>query len=362
MARISQKEKIKAYLQCLIVKKNKSLFEVFLTGIFSILSGFYSLILLLRLRFYDWGLSPVYNSKLKVISVGNITVGGTGKTPLVALIAEFFLLKKQKVAIISRGYKAMGSLADEPLMLKKLFPDTNIIVNANRLIAIKNLEIQGNNEIVILDDAFQNCGIKKSLDIVCIDSLNPFGNGWVIPRGILRLPVAYLKRADIFILTHCEKKDKSSLQIIKQLCKYNSKALICKTRHVPEYFYDFYSDQPRNLEYISGKKIAIVCGIAQPDNFKIMLESLAADIGLKFYFPDHHNFSQVQIKNIISECNAQGITLLITTAKDEPRLKLILNPDQYAAQDLKILVLKIKISLEENEERFTDSLSSIFTA
>ncbi|MFH1061520.1 MAG: tetraacyldisaccharide 4'-kinase [Candidatus Omnitrophota bacterium] len=366
MAGLSKKEKIKKYLQCITVKKNKSVFEVFLTSMLFVLSSFYRFILILRLGFYDLGVFPVYNSRLKVISVGNITVGGTGKTPLVAMIAEFLLRKKQKVAIISRGYKAMntesGLVADEPLMLTKQLPDANIIINVNRLEAIKSLEAQGNKEVVILDDAFQNCGIKKSLDIVCINSLNPFGNNYLIPCGILRLPFAYLKRADIFVLTHCGKKDKNSAQIIEQLRKYNQNALICKTRHVPECFYDFYSDQTQSLESLKGKKIAIVCAIAQPDNFKIMLESLTADIGLKFYFPDHHNFSQTEIKNILAECDAQGISLLVTTAKDEPRLKLFFNQDQYAAQKLKILVLKIKISLEENEEGFIDRLSSIFAA
>ncbi|MBU1045279.1 MAG: tetraacyldisaccharide 4'-kinase [Candidatus Omnitrophica bacterium] len=366
MVGISKKEKLKEYLQRVTVEKNKTLLELFLTSILFIFSVVYKLILIIRLYFYQLGLFPVYKSCLKVISVGNITVGGTGKTPLVAMIAEFLLERKQKVAIISRGYKAMdselGLVADEPLMLTKQLPEANIIISRNRKQAIIDLEKNSEDNVVILDDAFQNCAIEKTLDIVCISCLNPFGNGHIIPRGIMRLPFAYLKRADIFVLTHCVNADIDISKTLDVLRRYNRNALICKTKHVPEFFYDFYSNEQQSLASIRDKKIAIVCGISQPDNFNNMLESLGATIGLRFYFPDHYNFSIEQIKNIFSDCLAKGIFLLVTTAKDEPRLKLVLNQEEFASFNLQILVLKIRINLEENEEGFAARLSSIFTA
>ncbi len=364
MAGISKKEKIKEYLQSITAKKNKSLLEGCFIGMLFILSVIYKAILRIRLSCYDQGFFPVYKSKLKVISVGNITVGGTGKTPLVAMIAEFLISKKQKVSIISRGYKAMNSeagFADEPMMLKKQIPEANVIIDKDRKQAIINQEENGSSDIIILDDAFQNCAIDKALDIVCISCLNPFGNKHIIPRGIMRLPFAYLKRADIFVLTHCFKSIDIS-NTVEVLKKYNHKALICKTKHIPEYFYDFYSNAQESLDFIQDKKIAIVCGISQPKNFSKMLESLNAEIGLKFCYQDHHNFDQDQMKNIIKQCEINNISLIVTTAKDEPRLKMVLNQDEFAELNLRILVLKIKIDLEENEEGFTNSLSSIFTA
>ena len=364
MAGISKKEKIKEYLQLITVKKNKSLLEVCFTGMLFVLAVIYGFILRLRLFCYDNGLLPVYKSRLKVISVGNITVGGTGKTPLVAMIAEFLISKKQSVSIISRGYKTINlepDFADEPMMLKKHLPNANVIIDKDRKQAIINLEKRSNSDIVILDDAFQNCAIDKVLDIVCISCLNPFGNDYIIPRGIMRLPFAYLKRADIFVLTHCS-ADLDILNIIEVLKQYNPKALICKTKHVSEYFYDLYSNKQENEDFIKNKKVAIVCGISQPENFKQMIVSLNAEIGLKFYFPDHHSFDQEQVKTIIKQCEINKISFIITTAKDEPRLKKVLEQDVFSKLALRILVLKIKINLEENEEGFTNRLSSVFAA
>ena len=365
MVGISKKEKIKDYLQFITVKNNKSLLEACFTGMLFILAVIYGAILRFRLFCYDHGLLPVYKSKLKIISVGNITVGGTGKTPLVAMIAQFLIRKKQKISIICRGYKSMDSkagFADEPMMLKKQIPEANVIIDKNRKQAIINHGENGGSDIIILDDAFQNCAIYKTLDIVCINCLNPFGNDYIIPRGIMRLPFVYLKRADIFVLTHCSDSNSDLQSIIGVLRKYNRKALICKTKHVPEYFYDFYSNQQRALDFIRNKKIAIVCGISQPENFSKMLVSLKADIALKFCYPDHHNFDKKQIKNIFKQCECNNIPLIITTAKDEPRLKMVLDYDNAFDIDLKILVLKIKIRLEENEEGFINNLSSIFAA
>ncbi|MBU1087227.1 MAG: tetraacyldisaccharide 4'-kinase [Candidatus Omnitrophica bacterium] len=365
MVGLSKKEKLNKYLQCITVKKNKTLLEVFLTSMLFVFSVVYKLILIIRLYFYQWGFFSVYKSGLKVISVGNITVGGTGKTPLVALIAEFLLKRKQKVTIISSGYKSMdselGLVADEPLMLTKQLPEANIIISKNRKQAIITLKKNSDDSVVILDDAFQNCAIEKKMDIVCVNCLNPFGNGYIIPRGIMRLPFSYLKRADIFILTHCSNPDSDISNTLDVLRKHNRNALICKSKHVPEFFYDFYSNEQQSLNSIRDKKIAIICGISHPDNFNNMLESLGAEISLKFYFPDHYNFRLEQIKDILSDCMSTGISLLVTTAKDEPRLKLVLKQDEFARFNLKILVLKIRIILEENEEGFAARLSSIFT-
>lgn len=326
------------------------------------LSLIYSGILILRLLVYRFGIKSVIRHDIKVISVGNITVGGTGKTPLVERIAEYLIEEKKRVAIISRGYKGVqgrhGFAADEPQMLKNRFPEAQVIINRDRPVALKLAQDEMGCEVAVLDDAFGNLKTGKDLDIVCVSCLNPFGFGYVLPRGLLRLPLCYLANAQIFMLTHTDQAPGKVEEIINKLRKYNKKAEIFKSSHVPEFLYNVINAQKRELSYVRDEKVALLCAIAQPELFNKTVQGLGARITENFYFEDHHAFTNEQMQSIIARCLALKVRSIITTAKDEPRIKAAMTDKQL---EVEILVLKIKLEVEKNEGRFLERVSALFT-
>ena len=363
MAGISEgyRKGIKEYLLLIITGKKRDV-QSRVVGIFLyFLSLLYSRILYLRLLFYRFGIMPVSRHGIKVISVGNITVGGTGKTPLVERIAEYLLQEKKRVAIISRGYKGIqgkqGVIADEPQMLKNRFPDVQVIINKDRDAALKLAQDEMGCEVAVLDDAFGNLKTGKDLDIVCIDCLNPFGFGYVLPRGLLRMPFCYLDNAQVFVLTHTDRAPGKVEEIISKLRKYNKKAEIFKSSHVPEYLYNINKSGKRELLFLRDEKVVLLCAIAKPKLFEKTVEGLGAQIAENFYFEDHHTFTNDELKSIIAKCLELKVRSIITTAKDEPRIKAVLKNKQ---PEVEILVLKIKLEVEKNEGRFLGRISALF--
>jgi tetraacyldisaccharide 4'-kinase len=368
MAGVSQKEKIKYFLHQIIERKDKNFLERILSFCFKAIARIYEILLNIRLYIYDHNFIRKYKPKVKVISVGNITVGGTGKTPLVALLAGIFIKANKKTAIISRGYKAMhtvhGVIADEPMMLKKQFPQAEVIISSDRLAALKNIENNMNFDVVILDDAFQNLKIKKTLDIVCIDSRDPFGNYCVLPGGIMRLSFNYLKNADVFILTHYNKIKSELDDLINKIKKYNNRAEILKACHKADDLDDFSSGKKLDLSYLKNKSVALVCAIANPQSFYDMIDKLGAKTDLKFGFSDHYVFSTEEIMEIFGKAKNNNTNIIVITSKDEPRLRYMLNDERLRAisKNFEILVFNIKLDLGDDEKRFDNILSSVYTA
>ncbi|MFH1093636.1 MAG: tetraacyldisaccharide 4'-kinase [Candidatus Omnitrophota bacterium] len=363
MAGISEgaRKGIKEYLLLIIAGKKRNVLILALGIVMDFLSLIYSGILHLRLIVYRSGILRTKRYAIKVISVGNITVGGTGKTPLVEMIVEYLLEQKKRVAIISRGYKGIQDsdefIADEPKMLKNRFPEAQIIINKDRQAGLKSAQDDMGCEVAVLDDAFGNLKTGKDLDIVCIDCLNPFGFGYVLPRGLLRLPLCYLRNAQVFMLTHTDQAPGKVKEIINKLRKYNKKAEIFQSRHAPEFLYDINSAQKREFPYIRDKKVALLCAIAQPELFEKTVASLGAQITENFYFEDHHAFTDEQMQSVMTRCMALKVRSIITTAKDEPRIKAVFKNKH---SEIEILVLKIKLEVEKNEGRFLARISALF--
>ncbi len=352
---------MKKYLLLIIAGKKKDAQSRVLGIFLYFLSLIYSGILTLRLLVYRLRIMPVSRHNIKVISVGNITVGGTGKTPLVERIVEYLLQEKKRVAIISRGYKGIqgkGVIADEPQMLKNRFPEAQVIINKDRLAALKLAQHEMGCEVAVLDDAFGNLKTGKDLDIVCIDCLNPFGFGYVLPRGLLRVPFCYLGNAQVFVLTHTDQAPGKVEEIINKLRTYNKKAEIFKSSHVPEFLYNINKAQKRELSFVRDEKVALLCAIAKPKLFEKTVKGLGAQIVENFYFEDHHAFTDVELKSVIARSLELKVRLIITTAKDEPRIKAVMRDKQPGVE---ILVLKIKLEVEKNERRFLERVSALFT-
>lgn len=302
----------------------------------------------------------------KVISVGNITLGGTGKTSLVEFIADYLKEHGRKAVILSRGYKRKTAksqsfnvtgveLGDEPYMLQKNLGNVAVIVDTDRRkAAVRAIEDYG-ADTVILDDGFQQWGIKKDLEIVTIDATEPFGNRHMIPRGILREPLSSLKRADIFVLTKTN-LNPDTLDVKGFLQGINPDALIVESAHKPCGFYEL-GKKARifSADALKGGGVTLFSGIGDPDSFDNLIGSLGIKVELSFKFPDHHRYSEKDIERIVSESRKKDVNTIITTEKDAARFL-----DLRSGAGLLFLVLRIELKITQNEERFLNRLLKLY--
>ncbi len=354
-----------SYIYNLATDKHKGLVAGIAKSFLYCLSLLYGLVV--KVLVFIYHLKP-YRLNCKVISVGNITLGGTGKTSLVALIAQYLKQKGHKVAILSRGYKrklttynlqltTYETMGDEPYMLKMNLGDVPVVVDTDRIRAAKLAIHNYGADTVILDDGLQQWPIKKDLEIVTIDATCPFGNRKLIPRGILREPLSSLKRADVFILT------KTNLNPDNQdtkdfLSSINPQSLIVESAHSPLGFYRLQErDEFLRLEALKGETVTLISGIADPDSFQNLIASLGIIIGLAFRFPDHYSYAQKDLEDIIRESQKKGIDTIITTEKDAVRL----SNSQLPTPNFQLLYLRVELKMTKDEQGFYNRLLRLYS-
>lgn len=328
-----------------------------------VLSFFYRL----AVKFLIWcyQLKP-YRAACIVVSVGNITVGGTGKTPLVELIAQSLQDRRHKVAIITRGYRrpsqskkasaaTFEAMGDEPYMLKRKLNDIPVIVDSDRIRAIRQAVSSG-CDTVVLDDGFQQWRIKKDLEIVTINAQNPFGNGKLIPRGIMRQPLSSLKKADIFVLTNVQAGvQKEELEV--SLRSVNPRAVVVEAEHEAVGFYRLQMYQEFiNPSRFANLPVALVCGIGNPDSFKQLIMEAGIPVSLNFTFPDHYRYRNSDLETIAAACKEDGIKTIITTEKDASRLGLL----PVEKQPFSVYVVRIALRIRSHEQEFFTRLHSLY--
>jgi len=280
------------YLYNLAIDKyNGKVSSIIKTALF-LLSLIYGL--MVRVLIFLFQIFPCHLN-CKVISIGNITLGGTGKTTSVEFITRYLKQQGHKVAILTRGYKRQKApyavrptryeiMGDEPYMLAKNLKDTPVIVDADRVRAARKAINNYAADTVILDDGFEQWKIKKDLEIVTVDAVNPFGNGHMIPRGILREPLSSLRRADIFLITKTN-LNSNTKELLDSLRKLNPSALIFESIHKPLGFYKIGSpDELFNIAALKGKNVALFSGIADPESFESLIKGLGLQVGLSFSF------------------------------------------------------------------------------
>lgn len=279
----------------------------------------------------------------KVISIGNITLGGTGKTPATIALAREAIKKGFNPCILTRGYrgKAKGlsfvsrgdkplldeyQAGDEALLMAEKLKGVPIVKGKNRyeagMFALNSLPLALCPNLFILDDGFQHWYLFRDMDIILIDSTNPFGNRKLFPLGSLREPVVGVRRADIIVLTKTDVNDFQNSKdkaLIREIERYNN-APIFFAQHKPSEFIKIAGDK-LSLDWAKDKEFFGFCGIGNPDSFRKTLLSL--DIQLKGFkiFKDHHRYSQYDIKKIIKQTKINGAQWIVTTEKDIMRLK-----------------------------------------
>ncbi len=333
-------------------KRQRNIITFFLR----IISFIYGLAIHLRLIAYKVGFLRTKSLPAYVVSIGNITAGGTGKTPFVAMLAEWADKNGFRAAIISRGYKGRQShdylvvsngkevlasvddAGDEPLLLAKKLSSVPVLISKKRYrigyLALREF----NSELLLLDDGYQHLSLNRDLNILLLDAKRQFGNGSLLPLGPLREPVEQIKRADLIIITKCT--DEHPGDDLVDFLKQNFPGR-------PIFLSGYYPDQiifplvgkAYEPDILSGKNVVAFAGLANPDDFLEMLKSIGAHIIHFKAFSDHHPFSKDEIEELASWKRRLDVDFLLTTEKDWVRI------DEKFGIDLDIGILTIKIGL-----------------
>jgi len=376
-----KKKAVDFYLACINNERGKvlSLFR----SLFFILSRFYYLAIKARWLIYRLGIVHEIRIPCTVISVGNITWGGTGKTPAVIMIAKLLGEMGKRVAVLSRGYRrrkkkdkkskiaivsngervilSSREAGDEPYLLSKNLPGVPIIVGKDRIESGKYAIERFASEIVVLDDGFQYWPLKKDLDIVTVDCSNPYGNGYLIPRGQLREPISHLSRADIFLLTRANLVSKEDLdRITDDLERLNPESIILESVHRPKYLESAFSGEKKGLDFIRDRRVVAFSSIGNPYSFEKTLEGLGAKIIKIFQFPDHHNYNRRDFREIEAICRSdleKGEAIAVTTEKDGVRLEGSISPEADRIH-WEIWVLKVELEIIRGKEEWLRKIES----
>ncbi len=349
------------------------------------LSRLYALAVQVRLFLYRKRLFRDYTLGCQVISVGNLTVGGTGKTPVVEILARALQQAGRRVAILSRGYKSVQrpllqrvldkitrrdqsrppriisdgqsllldseQAGDEPYMLASNLKEVIVLVDKDRVKSGRYAIEKFGADTLLLDDGFQYLALKSRLDIVLVDRTNPFGTNHLLPRGTLREPTTNLRRADTIFIT---KSNGSGCEDLKaQLRALNPRADIIECAHSPLYLEDVFTNERKPLGWLRDQTIGALSGIAMPDGFEETLHKLGATIVYAKRYADHHRFSQQEILNMINRSRKAGATAVITTQKDAVRFPLL------ERRDLPIYFLRVEIEILSGAQDFHDAVRRI---
>ena len=339
----------------------------------------------LRRFLYDVRLLRDSTLGIQVIAIGNLTVGGTGKTPVVEKFARELQNQGRKVAILSRGYRSKPppltkrlldrillrsdttpprvvsdgksllldseTSGDEPYMLASNLRDVVVLVDKDRVKSGRYAIEKFGCDTLLLDDGFQYWKLAgRRRDIVLIDCQAPFGNEFLLPRGTLREPPTHLLRAGTIFIT---KSDGKTGALRARIARLNPSAGIIECIHHPLYLEDVFTGEQVQLDYLKGRKVAAFSGIAQPESFENSLVALGAELVYSKRFADHHRFTQQEVLNAVNRSKKRQATAIITTQKDAVRFPKI------DRRDLPICFMRVEIKIVTGAKDFNDCVRQI---
>lgn len=316
-----------------------------------------------RNRRYDRGNASIRRLPRPVISIGNLTTGGTGKTPVVRFLAEGLRRRGLGVGILSRGYKsAPGTLGDEQRMLKSLLgdeqPRVEIEADPDRYAAgIRLLERAPSTAVLLLDDGFQHRRLHRDLDIVLLHASEPFGYGHVLPRGLLRERPAGLRRADVVIVTNSPFEPLAlDDALTPQIRQYNAECPIFRERHEPACFRDA-AGCCHPLTAIAARSAFCFSGLGSPGGFESAVGGLAGRLAGTQRFPDHHDYTADDLRRVRREAQSAQADVLVTTEKDWVKLSAL-----SEAHDPELPVWRLDVTARfsaEDEQQLLDSAMAV---
>ena len=337
---------MKTYFYNIITGKKNTGLGIILKFVLFFLSFLFSLGVKARFFIYKFKLLRPVNLSVPVISVGNLTWGGTGKTPLVEAILIYLSSKGIRAALLTRGYGH-----DEDRLLASKLPNITVIKGKKRACNAINFQKKQDTDIFVLDDGFQHFKIKRDIDIVTINATQPFGNGLLVPAGILREPPEALRRAHIAVITKTDLVTEQSLVALRSKVRSISSVIdIYCSKHTPKFFYTA-NGEKKPLEYIKGKNIVCISGLADNDSFIKTIQRLDGIVCRNLSYIDHHSYTEydlIELKNILRDLN---INIVVTTEKDWVKLENI--KLSIVGKDIEFLILKIELEVEKDESFFS---------
>jgi tetraacyldisaccharide 4'-kinase len=358
---------MRSFIERLIHLKDPGVFLSIALLPITLCSYLFKAVVVLRGFLYRKGIFKSHRLSCKVISIGNITVGGTGKTPATCLIARHFKNAGCNVAVLSRGYRAQAGAeplivsdgrqviagaeiaGDEAVMLAQKLPGVPILAGQNRFLLGQRAIHDFSAQALLLDDGFQHYPLQRDLDIVLINARNPFGNGFLLPRGTLREPLSSLKRTSLIVLTKVEE----TTEVIKleELIRRNSpNAHIFRASVQAACLHRLADNAAVDLEIMRNKAVVALCSIGDPETFYSLLASLGCNIMQKLAFPDHHWYRSDDYA-VINSCG-QGADFTITTEKDIVKL------DKNMIDNKKMFILETEMRIDREDE-FFQTLSTL---
>ena len=378
---IYQRETLQIYLFKLAHGEKTGLAATVILAALRVMSLIYGLGVSIKLGLYRSGILKSNRLPCKVISLGNITVGGTGKTPTAQRLAAIIRDMGYRVVILNRGYRSgwkgqvgvvsdgnkiymtVTEAGDEAYLLAKSLPGVPVIIGRNRFItgsyAVDNFKA----EVIILDDAYQHWTLERDLNIVLIDTLNVFGNNFLLPRGTLREPLKNLDRAHVFLLTKIDQAADNARETIKEaLSKYNDQALVVESTHTPRCFIEieewYKNVRPQRiaLDTINGRSILPFSAIGNPSSFEKTITDLGGIVAETVRFPDHHSYTMAEMQMIMQKGVDTGVFALITTDKDAVKI-----PSEFIHSErlLPVYVLAIEIRFHDGNAELMEIINKV---
>jgi len=355
-----------------------------LRGILYALSFVYERLVQLRLYFYRKRIFRERALGCLVISIGNLTVGGTGKTPIVEKFARALQAGGRRVAILSRGYKSVPrrrgwlsrlrigdsdsprivsdgksllldslTAGDEPYMLAHNLKDVIVLVDKDRVKSGRLAIDKWNVDTLLLDDGFQYLHLKHRLDMVLVDRQAPFGNEFMLPRGTLRETPRNLRRASYIFIT--KNTGESNDTLVKRIRRYNRTAEIIECAHKPLYLQDVYTSERLPLDALRDTFIGSLCAIAAPESFEGALQKLGAHVDLSKRYIDHHYYTEAELTSFINRCIRRDLVMIVTTEKDAVRMPRL--PE--AKVKVPIYFLRVEIEILSGHESWEHCVARI---
>ena len=345
-----------------------------LMAVLHVFSWVYRLLVNLKLTLYKTGVLKRQKLDCFVISLGNVTVGGTGKTPTAQRLARSICELGYRVVILNRGYRAKwhgdvgivsdgehlhmdaAEAGDEAFMLAKHLPNVPVLIGAERAVTGRYAMEHFGAEVVILDDGYQHWQLKRDVDILLVDAVNVFGNEHILPRGTLREPMSHISRADVCLLTKVDQAAEGSREHIRETVHlYNEKALIVESIHQPRClmplaeWLDDISGPGVQVSKIRGRRIMAVSAIGNPASFEQTLSDLGAIIIESLRYPDHHDYTVREMQDVLRQAGAQGAEAIVITEKDAVKI-----PPEVTQAELTIpvYVICVEVTFQSGAEEF----------
>jgi tetraacyldisaccharide 4'-kinase len=378
-------ENLTIFFQEVVVEERAGTLEAFVRALCQVCSKGFEAVIKTRRFLYNVRILRDSTLGVQVIAVGNLTVGGTGKTPVVEKFARELRDQGRNVAILSRGYRSKPTpvherllnalflrsdttpprvvsdgksllldsdmAGDEPYMLASNLKDVVVLVDKDRVKSGRYAIEKFGCDTLLLDDGFQYWKLRgRRLDIVLVDCQQPFGTERLLPRGTLREPPSHLARASTIFIT---KSDGNTSDLRRRLAQFNPVAGIIECVHHPLYLEDVFSGERLKLDFLKGRKVASLSGIAQPESFEQSLVRLGAELVYSKRFADHHRFTQQEVLNAINRGKKRQAETIITTQKDAVRFPKI------DRRDLPVYFMRVEIKILRGADDFQDCVRKI---